>query len=80
MDANQYDWVYKAISQLSPEITVNPKLLRSLLNRTYKMVTSDLPRRERLAAAAHHRLCFYRIQYELSAWNKKRLRSSPGQE
>lgn len=44
--ANQYNWVYKAISQLSPEITVNPKLLRSLLNRTYKMVTSDLPRRE----------------------------------
>lgn len=44
--ANEYDWVYQAISQLSPEITVNPKLLRSLLHRTYKMVTSDLPRRD----------------------------------
>lgn len=44
--ANDYSWVYKAISQLSPSITVNPKLLRSLLSRTYKMVTSDIPRRE----------------------------------
>lgn len=44
--ANEYDWVYSAISQMSPEITVNPKLLRTLLSRTYKMVTSDIPRRE----------------------------------
>lgn len=43
--ANQYDWVYSAIAQLSPELTVSPKLLRSLLNRTYKMVTSDIPKR-----------------------------------
>lgn len=43
--ANEYNWVYDAISQLSPEITVSPKLLRSLLNRTYKMVTSDIPKR-----------------------------------
>lgn len=44
--ANKYDWVYEAIAQLSPEITVSPKLLRSLLNRTYKMVTSDIPKRD----------------------------------
>ncbi|CAM3415386.1 hypothetical protein GCM10016272_01570 [Psychrobacter glaciei] len=44
--ANEYDWVYDAIAQLSPKITVSPKLLRSLLNRTYKMVTSDIPKRE----------------------------------
>lgn len=44
--ANKYDWVYDAIAQLSPEITVSPKLLRSLLNRTYKMVTSDIPKRD----------------------------------
>ena len=44
--ANEYDWVYDAIAQLSPEITVSPKLLRSLLSRTYKMVTSDIPKRD----------------------------------
>lgn len=44
--ANEYDWVYDAIAQLSPEITVSPKLLRSLLSRTYKLVTSDIPKRD----------------------------------
>lgn len=44
--ANEYNWVYDAIAQLSPEITVSPKLLRSLLHRTYKMVTSDIPKQE----------------------------------
>ena len=44
--ANEYDWVYIAIAQLSPKITISPKILRSLLSRTYKMVTSDIPKRE----------------------------------
>ena len=44
--ANEYNWVYDAIAQLSPQITVSPKILRSLLSRTYKMVTSDIPKRE----------------------------------
>lgn len=44
--AKDYDWIFSAISKSSPSISVNPKLLRALLDRTYKLVSSDIPKRE----------------------------------
>lgn len=44
--SNDFTWVFDALSQLSPEITINPKLLRALLARTYKLVTTELPKKE----------------------------------
>ncbi|MFV8192727.1 MULTISPECIES: SIR2 family protein [Acinetobacter] len=44
--AKDYKWILSAISKCSPSISVNPKLLRALLDRTYKLVSSDIPKRE----------------------------------
>lgn len=44
--AKDYSWIFSAISKSSPSISVNPKLLRALLDRTYKLVASDIPKRE----------------------------------
>lgn len=44
--AKDYNWIFSAISKSSPSISVNPKLLRALLDRTYKLVSSDIPKRE----------------------------------
>lgn len=44
--ANNFEWIYKAISENTTSISVNPKLLRALLDRTYKLVSSDIPKRD----------------------------------
>lgn len=44
--ANEFEWIYKAISDNTTSISVNPKLLRALLDRTYKLVSSDIPKRD----------------------------------
>lgn len=44
--ASSFEWVYKAISNNNTSLSINPKLLRSLLDRTYKLVSSDIPKRD----------------------------------
>ncbi|EMW3081376.1 SIR2 family protein [Vibrio cholerae] len=44
--ASDFKWIFDALSSCTPEITVNPRLIRSLLARTYKLVSSDLPKQE----------------------------------
>ncbi|RRV04457.1 SIR2 family protein [Pseudomonas sp. v388] len=42
--ANDFSWVYKAFASHEAMININPRLLRSLLARTYQLVRSDIPR------------------------------------
>lgn len=42
--ANDYGWIFDAFAPTSPLDGVNPKLLRSLLARAYKLVRSDIPK------------------------------------
>ena len=42
--ANDFSWVFDAFSANEALANVNPKLLRSLLARTYSLVRSDIPR------------------------------------
>lgn len=44
--ASDYKWIFDSLSACTPEITVNPRLMRSLLARTYKLVSSDIPKQE----------------------------------
>ncbi|MEZ9516454.1 SIR2 family protein [Vibrio splendidus] len=44
--ASDFKWIFDALSACTPEITVNPRLMRSLLARTYKLVSSDIPKQE----------------------------------
>ncbi len=44
--AKDFEWIFSALSSCTPEITVNPRLIRSLLARTYKLASSNLPRQE----------------------------------
>ena len=44
--ANEFDWIYEAIGEYSPEINIDPKLLRTLLSKVYKLVSSDIPKKE----------------------------------
>lgn len=44
--ASDFKWIFDALSSCTPEITVNPRLIRSLLARTYKLVNSDLPKQD----------------------------------
>lgn len=41
-----FKWIFDVLGESSPEITVNPRLIRSLLARTFKLVNSDLPKQE----------------------------------
>lgn len=40
--ANSFGWVYDALSSNTPEISVNPKLIRALLARTYTFASQSL--------------------------------------
>lgn len=42
--ASEFSWVYRAFSSHEAMSNVNPRLLRSLLARTYELVRSDIPR------------------------------------
>ncbi|WNC11645.1 SIR2 family protein [Pseudomonas coleopterorum] len=42
--AHDYSWVYEAFGANQAMDNVNPKLLRSLLARTYELVRSDIPK------------------------------------
>ncbi|MEG0234039.1 MAG: SIR2 family protein [Hafnia sp.] len=42
--ANDFSWVYKAFSAQPAMKSVNPKVLRALLARNYKLVNSDIPK------------------------------------
>lgn len=44
--ADSFKWIFDALASCSPNITVNPRLIRSLLARTFKLVNSDLPKQE----------------------------------
>ncbi|WED26432.1 SIR2 family protein [Vibrio sp. DW001] len=44
--ASEFKWIFDALSSCTPEITVNPRLMRSLLARTYQLVNSNLPKQE----------------------------------
>ena len=44
--AKDFEWIFEAISQLAPDISVSPKLLRALMARTYQLVSKELPRQE----------------------------------
>jgi hypothetical protein len=44
--ANDFSWVYDALSSNSPEISVNPKLIRALLARTYTFASQSLVKQE----------------------------------
>ncbi|AWB03262.1 MULTISPECIES: SIR2 family NAD-dependent protein deacylase [Vibrionaceae] len=44
--ASGFKWIFDALSSCTPEITVNPRLIRSLLARTYQLANSDLPKQE----------------------------------
>ncbi len=41
---NSFEWIFDAFKPSSPLDKVNPKLLRSLLARAYKLVRSDIPK------------------------------------
>ncbi len=42
---NSFDWVYEALTNENAIENVNPKLLRALLARTYKLVRTDVPKK-----------------------------------
>lgn len=42
--AHDFSWVYSAFAAKEAMNNINPKLLRSLLARTYKLVRSDIPK------------------------------------
>lgn len=44
--AKDYKWIYEAIAESAPDISISPKILRALLARTYKLVSKELPRQE----------------------------------
>lgn len=44
--ASDFKWIFDSLSSCTPEITVNPRLMRSLLSRTYKLVSSNLPKQD----------------------------------
>ncbi|WP_337240261.1 SIR2 family protein [Proteus faecis] len=44
--ANDFGWIYDALSSNSPEISVNPKLIRTLLARTYTFASQSLVKQE----------------------------------
>ncbi|MEX6067875.1 SIR2 family NAD-dependent protein deacylase [Providencia hangzhouensis] len=44
--ANSFGWVYDALSSNTPEISVNPKLIRALLARTYTFASQSLVKQE----------------------------------
>ena len=44
--ANSFKWIFDVLGTFSPEFTVNPKLLRSLMARTFRLVNSVLPKQE----------------------------------
>jgi hypothetical protein len=43
--ASSFQWVYESFSSDLPIEPINPKILRSILARTYKLVRTDIPRR-----------------------------------
>lgn len=44
--ANDFGWIYDALSSNTPEISVNPKLVRALLARTYTFASQSLVKQE----------------------------------
>lgn len=40
--ANDFGWIYDTLSSNTPEISVNPKLVRALLARTYTFASQSL--------------------------------------
>jgi hypothetical protein len=44
--ANDFNWVFKALGQRSTEKPINPRTLRSLMHRMYRMIRSEIPRNE----------------------------------
>ncbi|MFN5513283.1 MAG: SIR2 family protein [Cyanobacteriota bacterium] len=68
--ANSFQWVYEALANGNPLQSVNPKLLRALLSRTYNLVRRDIPSRsvevnydtlERIANEQGHLATIYGI-------------------
>lgn len=43
---DSFDWIYRAIAEDRPLEWVNPKMLRALQSRFYKLMRSDLPKRD----------------------------------
>ncbi|MCT7357555.1 SIR2 family protein [Thalassolituus pacificus] len=43
--ANSFDWIYETLSSNEAIRQINPKLLRSVLARTYKLVRHDIPKK-----------------------------------
>lgn len=43
--ANSFEWIYETLSSSEAIGQINPKLLRSVLARTYKLVRHDIPRK-----------------------------------
>lgn len=42
---HDFKWVYEAFSSDAPLEQINPKLLRALMARTYRMIRTDIPKR-----------------------------------
>ncbi|WP_040765868.1 SIR2 family protein [Novipirellula maiorica] len=45
IDANDYDWIFRALGAGAPIKKVDPKILRALLARNYELVRHDIPRK-----------------------------------
>lgn len=45
IQANRFDWIYETLSSNEAIGQINPKLLRSVLARTYKLVRHDIPKK-----------------------------------
>lgn len=44
--ANNFGWIFDALSSNTPEISVNPKLVRAFLARTYTFASESLVKQE----------------------------------
>ena len=44
--ASNFQWLYTALANCTPDVTVNPKLIRALLSKTYKLASQELPKQE----------------------------------
>jgi len=42
--AREYEWVYKSFNNPDGFVNLNPKILRSLMAKTYDLVRNDIPR------------------------------------
>lgn len=45
LTAENFEWIYESLINENAIENVNPKLLRALLSRTYKLVRTDIPKR-----------------------------------